>query len=116
MSRVIVGRVAADVALVAQHLGYEVVKTFSDGNAVLRVDGIPVIESATPDHVRDKVVYGNLPLPLACLAREVWVVEFEGTPPRGQEYTLADMLDAGASLRPYVVRAGTREQDTARAC
>lgn len=103
MSRVIVSRVAADVALVARHLGYE-------------VDGIPVIATATPDHVRDKVVYGNLPLPLACLAREVWVVEFEGTPPRGQEYTLADMLDAGASLRPYVVRAGTREQDTARAC
>lgn len=108
MSRVIVSRVAATVALVAKHLGYEVVKTLSDGNAV--------IASATRDDVRDKVVYGDLPLHLACLAREVWVVEFEGTPPRGQEYTLADMLDAGACLRPYVVRAGTREQGTARAC
>lgn len=55
--------------------------------------------------VRGATVAGNLPLHLAALAEEVWAVEFTGTPPRGAEYTLADMESAGARLVPYRVRA-----------
>lgn len=61
------------------------------------------IVSATADDVRGAVVAGNLPLHLAVLAAEVVAVEFDGAPPRGQEYTLADMETAGAHLARYRV-------------
>lgn len=63
----------------------------------------PVVEQATPEDVRGKVVAGNLPLHLAALAAEVVAVEFGGAPPRGQEYGLAEMEAAGARLTRYVV-------------
>lgn len=65
----------------------------------------PVVESATPDAVRGKVVAGNLPLALAALATEVVAVEFAGAPPRGQEYGLEEMHTAGARLTRYVILA-----------
>ena len=65
---------------------------------------VPVLSSVTAEDVRGKVVYGNLPLHLAAEARAVVAVEFTGPPPRGQEYTLADMEAAGARLRLYRVR------------
>lgn len=65
----------------------------------------PVLQVAGEDDVRSKVVAGNLPLHLAALAEEVWVVEFTGEPPRGQEYSLEDMRRAGAVLRRYKVQA-----------
>lgn len=65
----------------------------------------PVITgNATPDDVRGKVVAGNIPLSLAALADEVVAVEFDGAPPRGIEYTAADMAAAGARLERYTVR------------
>lgn len=65
----------------------------------------PVITgNATPDDVRGKVVAGNIPLSLAALANEVVAVEFSGAPPRGAEYTAADMEAAGARLECYVVK------------
>lgn len=67
------------------------------------VSSIPVVETATPEDVRGKVVYGNVPLRLAVLAKEVRTVEFTGTPPRGQEYSLEDMVEAGAEFRSYRV-------------
>lgn len=66
---------------------------------------IPVIRDATPDDVRGKVVYGNVPLPLAAIAFTVVCIEFAGVHPRGAEYTLADMDAAGARLARYVVRS-----------
>ena len=66
---------------------------------------ISVLASASPDDVLGMVVYGTLPLHLACLAREVVAIEFAGAPPRGVEYTLADMVAAGARLVRYAVRA-----------
>jgi len=39
------------------------------------------------------------------LADEVVAVEFSGAPPRGAEYTAADMVAAGARLEAYVVMA-----------
>lgn len=65
----------------------------------------PVIEAATPDDVRGAEVAGNLPLHLAALCRVVHAVEFSGAPPRGAEYTLADMIAAGAHIASYVVAA-----------
>lgn len=67
--------------------------------------GAPVLEEASPDDVRGKIVAGNLPLRLAALAAEVWAVEFDGEPPRGREYTLDDMRAAGAAVRRYRVQA-----------
>lgn len=65
----------------------------------------PVITgNATPDDVRGKVVAGNVPLSLAALADEVVAVEFSGAPPRGAEYSAADMAAAGARLERYTVR------------
>lgn len=66
---------------------------------------VPVLASATAADVRGKVVAGNLPLHLACLCEQVHAVEFDGAPPRGSEYALADMLAAGARLVPYKIAA-----------
>lgn len=63
----------------------------------------PVLASATADDVRGAVVAGNLPFHLAALAREVIAVEFDGPPPRGAEYGLAEMRAAGARLARYRV-------------
>jgi hypothetical protein len=65
----------------------------------------PVVAQAGPEDVRGKRVFGNLPMNLATLASEVWVIEFAGDPPRGAEYDLAAMDAAGAHLACYVVRA-----------
>lgn len=70
-----------------------------------RFEDAPTITgNATPDDVRGKVVAGNIPLSLAALAEEVVAVEFSGAPPRGIEYTAADMAAAGARLERYTVR------------
>ncbi len=64
---------------------------------------IGVLDSATADDVRGKVVAGNLPLHLAAEAETVYAIEFDGAPPRGQEFGLAEMREAGARLVPYRV-------------
>lgn len=65
----------------------------------------PVITgNAAPEDVRGNIVAGNIPLSLAALADEVVAVEFSGAPPRGAEYTAADMVAAGARLESYVVK------------
>ena len=66
-------------------------------------DTVPVLASAKEEDVRGKVVYGNLPLNLACEASLVVSVEFLHGAPRGQEYTLEDMENAGATLTAYTV-------------
>jgi hypothetical protein len=66
--------------------------------------GTPIImENACADGVAGKIVIGNIPLFLASRAKMVLAVEFEGAPPRGQEYTLEDMLKSGAKLSGYIV-------------
>lgn len=65
----------------------------------------PVITgNATPADVSGRHVAGNLPLSLASICVEVVAVEFTGNPPRGAEYTAADMVAAGARLESYVVK------------
>ena len=65
----------------------------------------PVMAQATPADVRGNIVAGNLPLQLAALAAEVVAVEFVGDPPRGLEYSVADMQAAGVRLARYRVAA-----------
>ena len=68
------------------------------------LDSIPVVGIACASDVVGKTVYGNLPLHLAALAARVVVVEFAGAPPRGECYSLADMVAAGAHLVEYQVQ------------
>jgi len=64
--------------------------------------------SVRPDDVAGKIVAGNLPLGLAARALIVYAIEFDGAPPRGQEYSLADMREAGAFLAGFIVNPGCR--------
>ena len=73
--------------------------------AKLPTDTPVITGNATPADVAGKVVYGNVPLSLACAAVAVVAVEFTGTPPRGAEYTLTQMEEAGARLTTYRVQA-----------
>ncbi len=110
---VVVSRHRGAIEAVAKHLG----GTYHDGANGLApcihiplIDGgdylVPVITgNATPDDVRGKKVIGNVPLHLAAEAEVVVAIEFTGNPPRGTEYSAADMLAAGAYFRPYVVKA-----------
>lgn len=69
-----------------------------------RFQDAPIITgNATPDDVMGRIVAGNIPLSLARFAEEVIAVEFDGAPPRGAEYTAADMAAAGARLASYRV-------------
>lgn len=60
------------------------------------------IQSATEADIKGKVVFGNLPMHLACHAAKVYAVEFDN-PPRGQEYGRAEMAAAGIRMVPYTV-------------
>lgn len=75
-------------------------------------DDVPVISgNATPDDIRGKDVYGNIPMALAAMAKSVYAIEFSGPPPRGQEYTAADMKASGAELCRYRVMEWNRYVD-----
>lgn len=116
--RVIVSRHPAAIAFIARHLHPDWHAPGREGDVLVWrpvglepadpdfdkvYDSIHVYAEATVEDVRGKVVYGNLPNHLACEAREVWSIEFRGTPPRGQEYSLEAMDGAGARLARYVV-------------
>ena len=62
------------------------------------------LPSVTEEQVRGRRVYGNLPLHLAALAESVVGIEFRGAPPRGREYGIEEMREAGAYLCRYVIR------------
>ena len=65
----------------------------------------PVITgNATALDTMGKFVAGNIPLHLAAVAEAVFSIEFEGAPPRGQEYGIEEMKAAGARLVKYIVR------------
>ena len=66
---------------------------------------VPVLAEAKAEDVAGKIVYGNLPLHLACQAAAVMALEFAGAPPRGQEYGIEAMRAAGARLVAYRVEA-----------
>lgn len=101
-SVVVVTRHPATSAFIAEELG----GTVSPDGRTITVPGlapISVFAEVNPELVRGKLVIGNLPMQLACQANRVCAVEFSGTPPRGQEYGVAEMRSAGAQLTPYKV-------------
>ena len=70
------------------------------------IEEIPIFSgNVSAEDVAGKDVYGVLPLHLAAKAAAMYVVEFVGAPPRGQEYGLPAMQAAGAVLRRYKVDA-----------
>jgi len=51
-----------------------------------------------------------LPPPLASLTAKYFAIEFKsGKSPRGQEWTLEDMENAGATLQQYEIRKGDED-------
>lgn len=53
--------------------------------------------------IKDDILYGrNIPLRLACEAREVWEICYKETPPTGN-YTVEDMRAAGATIQRFYV-------------
>ena len=64
-----------------------------------------VIEQATEDQVRGKVVAGNLPLHLACRCAQYFAIELPQVvlEQRGKELTIDEMRAAGARLVCYYV-------------
>jgi|GEM_PF-3532606 len=83
-----------------------------DGSEILLpADGIPVYAEADEQLVAGRTVVGNLPLWLASKCRAVGAIEFDGAPPRGAEYTAADMDKAGARIRWYTVEMFEESDD-----
>lgn len=123
-SAIIVSRHRAAIEFVARHLAGGNVNNYwvqldgptpcirylppgeSDPDCAIMV---PVcMGNATADDFRDAIwnastAYGNIPLHLASVADTVFAIEFKYTPPRGVEYTLAEMDAAGAYLARYAV-------------
>lgn len=62
-----------------------------------------LIGNVTPDQIRGAHVAGVLPLHLAAVADRVSTIVFDN-PPRGNEYSLDDMIAAGARIETFVVR------------
>jgi len=64
-----------------------------------------VISHATAEDVRDRTVYGMLPLHLAAEADVVHVIDMPDMPPeaRGQDLSPEQMDEYGARLTGYVV-------------
>lgn len=73
----------------------------------LRQRGIvgPVIEHASEDDVRGRVVYGVLPFHLAALAKELVMIDTPEIPleRRGGDLSPAEMDEFGARLTHYLV-------------
>lgn len=89
MERLIVSRHQATIDMIREWL-----PEFADA---------PVLASASPDDVRGKAVAGNLPLDLAVLAAEYHTIVFDSIPPRGAEWTAAELRAAGARMQEYLV-------------
>lgn len=92
MNRIIVSRHPAAIEFIRNEL-----PEFSDA---------PALASVTADDVRGKDVAGNLPLDLAAEARVVRAIVYPaGRAPRGAEYTIEDMYEAGAAIKAFYVFA-----------
>lgn len=108
---VIVSRHPAAIQFIASAIDGEVRSNDPafDGPVVLYVNQFGdnsfarIVAAANAEDVRGRIVYGNLPLHLAALAAEVRAIEFAGAPPRGLEYSLEDMVAAGAKIVAYKI-------------
>src|SRR3990167_6984680 len=61
--------------------------------------------NVSTDRIAGREVAGPLPLHLIARTARYWAVEFAGAPPRGTEYGVAEMEEAGARLVEYRVQA-----------
>ncbi len=111
MNKLIVSRHEAAVAFIRNAIKDEVdinrvvpIERDAAGNEYIP-NVICVRDSVTENDVRGADVIGNLPLHLAALCARYRAVEFSGPAPRGAEYTLDDMIAAGAHLVEYYVKA-----------
>lgn len=92
MKRIIVSRHPAAIEFVRTEL-----PEFADA---------PVVASASAADVRGADVAGNLPLDLAAEARTTRAIVYpEGKAPRGAEYTVEQMYEAGAAIKSFYVFA-----------
>ncbi len=91
----------SNVVILSRHSG--VVEWLRKYGPEMCVDARVISGNAIPQDVEGKVVIGVLPMHLAALADEVYVIEFSGTPPRGKEYSLEEMESNGAYLARYTV-------------
>lgn len=83
-----------EILIVSKHPS---VTQFIKDQAILG-DDIRVISDPKPEDVSGNIVYGNLPLELAALCHLVIMVEYDADPPQDPDFTVDDMLDAGARL------------------
>lgn len=69
------------------------------------ITGVVIDHVSSPDQIKDKNVYGILPLHLACLCDVVWTVDLPKIKPedRGKDISADEMDQAGAKLSAYVV-------------
>lgn len=111
---IVVSRHPAAIQFIARAVGGEVHSMMAQypntavvqSIRVIRETGeeyIPIVASATKENVFGAVVYGNLPMHLASLAKMCIAVEFSADAPRGTEWTLEQMDAAGAHLSKYIV-------------
>lgn len=70
-----------------------------------------VIAHATPDEIRDRDVYGILPLHLAAEANSITVIDLPllSTEQRGRDLNPIEMDNAGAKMIRYIVRGGDND-------
>lgn len=61
--------------------------------------------NVSEEEIRGSIVVGVLPMRLAAVC-VYYAIEFRGDPPRGTEYSAADMEGAGARLVRYEVQNG----------
>src|SRR3990167_6811698 len=61
--------------------------------------------NVSTDRIAGREVAGPLPLHLIARTARYWAVEFAGAPPRGTEYSVTEMEQAGARLVEYRVQA-----------
>ena len=69
------------------------------------VDG-EVISHATPEAVEGAIVYGNIPLHLAALAKIVHMVQIPNLPAekRGEDLTQSEIVEYGVKLQSFKVQ------------
>lgn len=101
---IIVSRHPAAVAFVRATAEAQYARFCEENN--VQFESFVVVEQATSDLVAGQIVYGNLPLHLACLAHKYFAIEMPdlSRSERGKEMTADEMRAAGARIVEYSVR------------
>lgn len=73
----------------------------------------PTFDRVRRSDIRDKVVYGVLPLPMSRFAKKVYIIDMPYADQEYEEMTADDMERAGAHLVPLIVMVAD-ERDSVR--